>query len=394
MSSWSNVRRVAVLLSIAAIGVSGGCASTGAPRAPRAGLPDTAVPASQLRLQVRALAHPFTGIIEAAGDRILLAATTPEERVTGLRFKANAVPMFHNALFDSDPMAAAFDTAALIEQTRTYLDTGPGSALPDETRDAVFSALAAMRDRLYELTPSIADTVEAGERFWAAAENWARSHPIDSTFSVRQSAHGLFADFIENESSGILSLARRTELTVTDLAARVNLHAIHLPKQIRWQSELMLEESLLLDYPQRAVDSLGPIPIGIDELPVDIPEERRLLLEALREERLDTLRWLNRERLDTQAFVRAERVAIADLLAAERAILLTALVHERDEAIAAIDDQRRDTLEELSGSVPVMISAAGTQVVDHLMWRLAQLLMVALPVCFCGAWFLIWFARR
>ena len=42
------------------------------------------------------------------------------------------------------------------------------------------------------------------------------------------------------------------------------------PALIRWQGELMLEESLLLGYPDRALGSVEPIQVGVAELPADL----------------------------------------------------------------------------------------------------------------------------
>jgi len=40
------------------------------------------------------------------------------------------------------------------------------------------------------------------------------------------------------------------------------------------------------------------------------------------------------------------------------------------------------------------MEASQEQVVDHLMWRVVQILVVVLPLAFLAAWFLIWYAKR
>ena len=54
---------------------------------------------AELRVRVRALALPFSGIIEEAADSIIVETTDPEVRRVVLRWKINGIPSMQAALF-------------------------------------------------------------------------------------------------------------------------------------------------------------------------------------------------------------------------------------------------------------------------------------------------------
>jgi hypothetical protein len=355
---------------------------------------DLKISTSQLRYQVRALAKPFSGIIEGAADQILGHATTPEERITALRFKINGVPAFQGALFEPDPVAAAFDTTALIEQTRIYVEEGPGRALPPLVKANVLNALASMRDRMLKLGDSIGATPAGQEHFWATAEEWAREHPMTDGFTSRETTQALFAEYLGDESGGLMAMARRAEETVADLASRFDVYGEYIAKQIRWQGELMLEESLALGIPQRAVDAVEPIQVGVAGLPFDVEIQRDLILAAVQAERGLILDWIRAERVDTLEFVQLERKAVEGLVGRERELVLEAVRAEREAVLAEVSRQRIAAMDDLGRVAADAIEEAQEKVIDHLMWRVVQLLAVVLPLTFLGAWFLIWYAKR
>jgi hypothetical protein len=355
---------------------------------------DLKMTTSQLRLQVRSLAKPFSGIIEGAADQILQHATTPEERIAALRFKINGVPAFQGALFEPDPVAAAFETAALIAQTQAFLEEGPAAIAPPLVKENILQSLEEMRNRVRSLGDQIGSTPESQERFWTTAEEWAREHPITGSFPGRETTQALFAEYMAAEPSGIFATARRMEETIADLAWRFDVYGEYIAKQVRWQGELMLEESLARDLPRRALRSVEPVQVGVSDLPVDIDVQRDLILAAVRAERALVLDWVRNERLETLDFVRMERQVVAGLVGTERQLVLEALRVERKAILAQVAEERAAAMQDLSGIVTKALEASQRQVIDHLVWRIVQVLAVALPLCFFGAWFLIWYAKR
>ena len=81
-------------------------------------------------------------------------------------------------------------------------------------------------------------------------------------------------------------------------------------------------------------------------------------------------------------------------LIAERRRKLEALREEREAILNRVADERAALIQGLAGVVAGALKESRTEIVDHLVWRVVQILAVVLPLCFLGAWFLIWYAKR
>jgi hypothetical protein len=66
------------------------------------------VSAEELRIRVRGLAGPFSGIMEEVADDFLTTTDDPDLRRRALMFKINGIPAIQRALFEQDPLAALF----------------------------------------------------------------------------------------------------------------------------------------------------------------------------------------------------------------------------------------------------------------------------------------------
>jgi len=352
------------------------------------------VSAAQLRVQVRTLARPFSGVIEGAADRIALHAQTPEERIIALRLKINGIPAMHGALFEANPVGALFEAAALLVQMQLYVDEGPGRDIPELVRSEARAAIEEMKARLRLVGASIGVSPEASAEFWAKAEGWAREHPVKGSLVARETTQTLFADYIGSSGGGLRSMAVRLEESVQDITLRFDLYAEYIAKQARWQAELLLEEALVRDLPHRLLEEAGPISVDLEPVLSELGSERAIVLEALAAERALVLQWARAERLETLDFVRAEREAVAGLVGQELEVALDALRAERQAVLEAVDRQRVAAAADLEGVLSRAITASRREVVDHAVLRLAQLLAVVLPLVFLGALALVWYARR
>ena len=352
------------------------------------------VSAAQLRVQVRTLARPFGGVIEGAADRALSEARTPEDRVRALRFKINGIPAVHGALFEADPVAALFETAALLDQMLLFVEEGPGSILSVQVRAQVVAAVEDMKARLHRLGAALGVSPEDEARFWAKAEAWAREHPVTDSFAARETTQALFAKYLVSAQPGIRAMARRLDESVLDITLRFDLYAEYLAKQARWQAELMVEEALLRGVPRRVLEEAGPLRAELTALPFDIAGERTRWAEVVAAERALVLEWAHGERLETLDFIRAERKAVADVVASERQLVLDAIQGERRALLAEVGAQRVAAIADLEGVIARSLTASRREVVDHAVLRLAQLMAVGIAVAFLGALVLIWYARR
>jgi hypothetical protein len=162
--------------------------------------------------------------------------------------------------------------------------------------------------------------------------------------------------------------------TLENLSERLNTYAVQLPKQARWQAELLVldmagergMEGALGDVHElgaaarRANDLLGDLPEALGaagsvrEL---VAAERRAALEGVNAQRLHTLEYATAERLAVLAALREERIAV----------------------VAALRQERIESLTELDGikSRGIEASLVGLRdLVDYTLWRVAALLLL------------------
>ena len=147
-----------------------------------------------------------------------------------------------------------------------------------------------------------------------------------------------------------------------------------LPKQARWQAEILLAETTgerdvetaLGDIhavgtaARRADDLLGDVPGLLSDAGPPVREalaaERRALLEGVNGQRLQTLEYLTAERLATLAALREERITVG-----------AALHQERIETLVEVDAIKTRAVDS---------AIAGLRdLVDYTLWRVAAVLL-------------------
>lgn len=161
--------------------------------------------------------------------------------------------------------------------------------------------------------------------------------------------------------------------TLESLALRLNTYAAQLPKQARWQAELLiadaehepvvagvLGEVHALGTTARSANALlgeGPNLFETEDSPVRrmLAAERRAVLEGVNVQRRQTLEYVTAERLAVLAAVREERLA-----------LLAALRQERLETLVEVDAIKSRAVD---SAVPGLEG-----LVDHALLRVAILL--------------------
>jgi hypothetical protein len=166
-----------------------------------------------------------------------------------------------------------------------------------------------------------------------------------------------------------------------------------------WQAEIMLLKMLgdeASDPPLAALPGLmstaAELGETVEELPDLVATEREAIFEEIRAERLDTLEFIRAEREAILTWASAERAAILADVDAQRLGATEDLQGELQQLIAAVQGERDLTLEaaEQIGTRTIDYSLARVEgLIDHVFWRLLQLLSVALV----GALLLLLLAR-
>lgn len=308
----------------------------------------TGLPPEQARIEVRALAGRFSGLLEGLADEITAQGGDPGTRLEMTRFKANAVPAMQGALFQRDPVAALVDAWALLAQMAQWLDARAGTVHP-ETAATARARLAAMEDEVAALWGRLAgaDQVEPTR---AEVEAWARDHPLTASLAARETTAPLLARLTARTGLRPLSAAAALLEDTQDLAARFDLQTAYLPKAGRWQAEQLYLEALTDPSLRPDLSGLRPLLTSLEAatraaagVSGMVARERTAVLAAARQERLEAQAWLTGERVAATGDLRAERAALVEDLRGER----QAAFADADRVGAAAIDHAFDRMDRL-----------------------------------------------
>jgi hypothetical protein len=342
--------------------------------------------AAEMRVMVRDLARPFGGVLEETADAIIADTGDLELREAAVRWKIDAIPAMHEALFRPDPLEAVLDAGTLLMQIQLHFEKVRAADLTPEQRDLVYAAIDSMQRDLEHVMVRAGADLSQKDEFWDLLGEWAREQPVELTFASRRSTVARLAEFTNVTRTGALASVSTLTETAADLTTRMDVYSTALAKQGRWQAELLLIELLGDEGAMAAaVEDHMPIPIGIAGLPFDLDVERDQLLRAIRGEREALQAWARAERLDTLRFMTAEREAVLSTLMAERATILDALSLERQTILDAAQSERDVVLAELERVVADSMVRARNEVVDHALDRLQRTVFMSLGLVFVGA---------
>ena len=85
---------------------------------------------------------------------------------------------------------------------------------------------------------TIAIKPEHFDRARPQVEQWAAAHPLEHTFAGRQSGASLLTSLRSADQDAFLVVGTVSD-TLENLSERLNMYAAQLPKQARWQAELL-----------------------------------------------------------------------------------------------------------------------------------------------------------
>ena len=328
---------IKVIVTLLALAVSPACATMTARRQTdvmtKQG--EVSVSAAVLRAQVNDLADRLAGRIEETADRILAATREPAVRRRALAFKADGVPAVFTAAYRADPLTAAVDVWVLAFQIVQYVEDGAGresfGAEQPLARTAARGMLADADAVIQQIAARPEDFVRARRR----REDWANQHPIEHALSSRASVVVLGAQLRSEERDAFVSVGEVSD-TIENVSERLNTYASQLPRQARWQAQLLAmdlaEDREVQDVmgdvhavgaaARRANDLLGDVPgvLAATESPVRelLAAERRAVLAGVDSQRVATLEYVTAERLAVLAALREERLAFAEFFRQER----------------------------------------------------------------------------
>jgi hypothetical protein len=197
--------------------------------------------AADLRARVNDLADRLAGGLERMADRIGTESRDPRVRRHALAFKVDAIPAVYTAAYRVDPLVAAVDTWALAFQVKEYVETGAGRDAFGTEQSLV---RAETRHLLADADASVRGMTASPKAFDAArvkVQGWVAKHPIEHAFSSRSSVAPILAEWRSEDGNAFLAVGEVKD-TIQDLSERLNTYAAQMPRQVRWQAELLVAE--------------------------------------------------------------------------------------------------------------------------------------------------------
>jgi hypothetical protein len=324
---------------------------------------------SRQRLRVAAMnsMYLYMSSVELTADSIIGTATDPDVRRNALAWKTNAIPAIQRAMLYPDPLVAFVDGWAMTVQMREYFEEGNGRGLfgPEQPH-----AVSSSRRMEMATDTAVAARLqpEVYDRLRRFVYDWAAQYPLDNPLFLRRSLTEAVAEELGEVRAGGLGTVGSMAEMAQDFQQMAQVYAGYMPKEIRWQSELLiasLTDSLRFDTLLAAIDRMAVMEATtsfLRETPALLAEEREAVFREVQEERIEMLREIDRQRLMTLqeilAWARVEREAMLEEMAS--------IVGDEGEALGEIT----------------------RAVVDHVFLRLLQVGAVLVLLALLGFWVL------
>jgi len=361
--------RHAVLLSLLA--VVPGCVSVPQQTAGMKQAGVEHITAQQLREMVMQYATGFAQAVEGLADSLEATSADPETRYRVLLWKSVSIANMRQAALLSDPLLGLIDVWLYTRQVRDFLADPPPEYDPHSPEAR--SAGVALLDQLERQARALAVRVVGEERvatFEPRLVRFAAEHPIDPRNLNRTSVMAADSAMLRPVGGGIGGALGATYWSMRDVADRAGAISDVLGKELRWNVQLIAYDLARLPVVDSTLTgvrlSLDRIGALADTLPTLVSDERAMVLEALHTELVVLTKSIDAMRRETLDAVSAERLAVLEALVRERIVLLEAVTQERVATLAALD------------SIVTRAIDHSESLVDHIFWRLIQLVALVL----------------
>jgi hypothetical protein len=313
---------------------------------------------NQVRIANRERAIRIASIIEQAADSIRTTSQNTRIRQNALQWKISVVPAFRQVLLFTDPVAASVDGQAFAVQMRHYLEEGAGNSLFGDRQDIAVRAAHTI-EAFFISTSDTNNATEVSKRINRNLEEWAREHPIDNRAFNRESVIPYLEKLRIGYASSVFESVGDIAENVSGLSNRVNLYAAQLPSEVRWQAEYVIADMRV----EERLDSI----------------QRQAAFALASVERLTRTIASGNLTLDIRSLQK---------LHDDIGLLKQWISVERGIALGNAERQRLETLQELQRLADQMLektSGQATVIVDHLMFRIAQLVaLLVVIIILCG----------
>ena len=251
-----------------------------------------------------------------------------------------------------------------------FLDTGPGQDLfGDQQADAVATARILER-RIHALGVMVSESGDISG-LEENLEPWVKKHPLRDLQFTRESTTPFWAEYVAS-GGGAMAAVGRMEESIQDIIARMDIMSENMRKQARWETQLLMGEAM-------STGEIGEFLARIDSVEVNI-DRIRIVLEDL-----DPIlaRQVAALMITGGELVKRERELANESWEVEREILFARVEALQKETFALMTAERTLILLEVEAATGRTIETSlnrARSLIDHLIWRLAQLAAAGLLV--------------
>jgi len=341
--------------------------------------PETTLSSRKLRSLLTDYVPRFAIQIEETADQILAESTDAEIRRNALLWKSNAISACFQAAARPDSLAAFLDVWILNRQMTQLFEHppenphfGPWQELAIQTSRQLELPLRDIQSKLGTGAIPGGKGVTLGEDFVA---DFALKYPVRSLYFDRQSLAAPFIQQVSEETREVLQVVSGLNENLTELQRLLALYAEFLPKQARWQSELLLlssTSSAVLAEPLREVAvisrAMDRLATTAESSPALLERERLALHEIVADERAVIMQDIERMRGETLEQLTSERVAVLSALREER--------NQVGQMVAVVTDNTLDKMDQVIEQRTHDATATGGRLLEKAMERILWLVVV------------------
>ncbi|PTX42181.1 hypothetical protein C8P64_2598 [Christiangramia gaetbulicola] len=316
--------------------------------------------------------YRFERSITESADSIMKASPDPAVDKEALIWKMNSIPVANTAIYNSDPFLGYIDMAVFTYQMKLYFEKGAGRDLFGQQQDIAIGTVDSLWEDLLDIGRSLVpdNDISEGTRI---VTNFAEQHPLTSSYFVRQSTIPLMTKIQNAEKVTFKRLAEDMSQSLDQMRAQLGSYMEVLPKQVRWESEFLIDNALTNAELNNRFDSIS-----------NLLKRTVLVLESSSD-------LIDNQRVAAFKDISGERIAIIQALRQEREIILEEFKKERAIILAELSEQintqREASFKDLNALTNQSIDATFNRtedIIDKLFWRTLILISILFVLIFIG----------
>ena len=251
------------------------------------------VTAFDIRIRLNNFAALLCTSIENSADEIARNSDDPLVKENALLWKMNAIPAGYSALFSNDPLAAGIDTWAFTMQMSEYFNSGQGKDLFGSYQYLAVNTSITLEEQLKEyLIEFNNDSLELRIKEDKVKE-FSKNNPINDISFYRKSVLPHLDNILSKKDLSLVQSLGTIEQSIDDFRTGLTIYSAYLPKQTRWQAELLVNQSLADHRIDTVVNDFSAITRAVERLTPII--EKKLFYEVNRQ-RLESFKYLDKQR--------------------------------------------------------------------------------------------------